>query len=204
MLVLYNILSQNRIPPLRLKRLYASIPAPYRKRIQKKRNHSDRLQSLSGLLLVQHGMKLLGFNSFSLADISYQKNGKPVSHYPVYFNISHSDKLVACVLSKRQPVSIDVEKNRPLTDKLEQRYLANKPESVTNIQAWVAKESVIKLLDELNMKSLPDILLTESMAQVYNQSCHIKYCRLISGYVCAVSSTEKVRYINKQQVVFGS
>ncbi len=171
-----------------------------RQLIQNKYKHQDRLQSLCGLMLVKHGLHMLGFKNFAISNIDYQPDGKPITTYPVHFNISHSENLVVCVLSKRQAVAIDVEKNRLLSSQLVNRYLKNKSATTSELQAWIAKEAFIKLFDNTSMKDMPHISLTSTSAHLDRLSCYIKYVKLINGYNCAIASQTKARYVHTQKV----
>ena len=74
---------------------------------------SQKEQSIIGRKLLLRGLKL-EYGIEELPEISFEKYGKPYFlNYPkIHFNISHCDKAVTCILSKR-PVGIDVESIKP-------------------------------------------------------------------------------------------
>ncbi len=120
---------------------------------------------------------------FSEDMITLAAGGKPIlKDYPIHFNISHCDGLVACAVSD-VPVGIDVEKARKVTDSLirkacspgEQAYVADGfpfLNSIPNagaegtahgekedrfLQLWTLKESYLKMTGEGMAKPLDQV-----------------------------------------------
>ena len=166
------------------------------------RSTRQRMQTLLGLLLVEQGMRMFGHDDFSLQQIIYQANGKPVSNCPVKFNISHSGNRVVCVFSDRQDVAIDVEKYRPLRQSLKQRYLDNIDSDRKALQGWTAREAMVKLVDYLSISDIPHMKLHDARISVAGISCYSKLINLSPGYACAIACHKKPRYIQQQAVRF--
>jgi phosphopantetheinyl transferase (holo-ACP synthase) len=96
-------------------------------------------------------------------EFSYTKNGKPYITNEKYFNISHTEKMVMCILSQKN-IGIDIEKKIIFNDKIA-RYIAsdNEYNSLNNSYhkdeeftlLWTKKESYLKCCDlnlSCNMK----------------------------------------------------
>lgn len=89
-------------------------------------------------------------------DIKLSPSGKPyLEGNPVYFSVSHSENLVACVVSNR-PVGIDVEFIRPIPPSIQERICTEaelkhlrsfKNEEERNLRfftLWTRKEALFK------------------------------------------------------------
>ncbi len=89
-------------------------------------------------------------------EIRLSPSGKPyVEGNPVYFSVSHSENLVACVVSHR-PVGMDVEFVRPIEPSIQERICTNaelkhlrsfKNEEERNLRfftLWTRKEALFK------------------------------------------------------------
>ena len=202
MLILYNNLSNNRMPLAEFKQILNIIDTNKQQRIRRYQTSAQRNQSLIGLLLVEQGMHLFGQQGFSLRDIYYNEQGKPVTDYPVYFNISHSENRVVCVLSDTQNVAIDIEKIRQVHARVKQRYLNNETNDLRAIRTWTAKESMIKLIDYLTISDIPTIKLHGEEAFINNISCYSKAVNIAPGYVCSVACHRKPMFITKRSIRF--
>ena len=115
---------------------------------------SQKEQSIIGRKLLLRGLKL-EYGIGELPEISFEEYGKPYfpNHPEIHFNISHCDKAVACMLSKK-PVGIDVESIKPFDQDLAE-YISTDGElasileshdpSLTFTVIWTKKESYCKL-----------------------------------------------------------
>lgn len=114
-------------------------------------------------------------------EISVSDHGKPfLKDNPIFFSYSHSQSMVACVLSDR-PVGIDIERIRPIDTALQKRIcthrewsylLASKDEEERTFrffQLWTRKEAIFKIhgippRDDRNTEVIcprEDVLFTE-------------------------------------------
>lgn len=71
----------------------------------------DKIRGILGKMLLLKGVKQLGnANKHSLNDLKYTEHNRPfLSSSNLDFNISHSNSLVVCALSKQVRLGIDVE-----------------------------------------------------------------------------------------------
>jgi len=113
----------------------------------------DAYNFVLGRLLLQKGLRELGLDD-DLSGIRYQENGKPQLD-GVHFNISHSDHLVVCVLSKEGEIGIDVEVRRAIELENFVNYFTEDEWADINgaddpigrfYFYWTRKEAVIKAL----------------------------------------------------------
>lgn len=133
---------------------YQRMPLSRRRKIDAFRFGRDQRLSLgAGLLLRQ----ALGREGLEDAGLVLGENGKPAlsGRTDVQFNLSHSERLVACAVSDR-PVGIDIEKERHFEEAL-CRFVFSDGEitwiqvNVQNQDAgftglWTIKESLMKYL----------------------------------------------------------
>lgn len=133
------------------------LPAERRKKALSYINEDDSKRCVAAYILLVKGLKNeYGFSEFP--EITYSENGKPfLKDYPnVYFNISHCDKAVACIISTR-PIGIDVETIKPF-DKELATFVCNKQELTEILNnpdpallftiLWTRKESFCKMTGE--------------------------------------------------------
>lgn len=133
-----------------------------------------------------------------------------VFHYGVYgkprlrelhFNVSHAAQLAAIVLSREEPVGIDVEKIDPAADVMslahtafsidENAQLASLPHDARTaafFRGWTRKEAYLKLLG--TGLSLPSDSFTISLTETPSTSigdCELHDIDVPAGFVCALA-----------------
>ncbi len=153
MIYIYKADSKRLQQKKEFKNLLGELPDYMQKRAFRYKFEQDAYNFLLGRLLLKKGLNELGMGN-QLDHISYQKDGKPFLE-DVFFNISHSENLVVCVLSKNGAVGIDVEKEKPVTLKNFKPWFTGREWSDINNAAapirkfywyWTRKESIIKAL----------------------------------------------------------
>lgn len=119
----------------------------------------------------------------------YNEHGKPaiIGHPEIYFNLSHCEEAVACVISD-EPVGIDVESIRAYKDGLA-RYTMNETELAEIAQAsdaaaafirlWTMKEATVKLIGTGITNELKSLIDTKK----YSYTTVIE-----SGYIYTVAT----------------
>ena len=105
-------------------------------------------------------------------DVTFQlsPSGKPrlANHGDMHFNLSHSSGHAVLVLSRQQPVGIDIERIRTLASGIETQFLSSEEIArLTHVPAsartaslvalWAAKEAVIKLYGDSRQLKPGDI-----------------------------------------------
>ena len=167
------------------------MPEEVRKKILRFRRWQDAHASLFGKLLLLKAADYLGEKDFLFSQLKYNSYGRPFLDGTGDFNITHTNGLVACVLSKNCSVGIDVEQIRPIklseftniyTDK-EWSIVHNAEDSnATFFHFWTRKEALIKadgrgmslkltdievIDDEVSIEGLPYFLQTLKLDDEY-------------------------------------
>lgn len=165
-------------------RLYQTVSKERQQKIDRLRFSKDKRLSLAAELLLKKALKEIGINEHR---IEYGENGKPYLKdiSEVYFNLSHSEERVMCVISEKE-VGCDVEKIRDtdfriaghfLTDE-EQAFLeqANNLEEKKELffRLWTLKESFLKATGMGMKLSMKDFMFQFVDNQVY-------VCQTVNG-----------------------
>ena len=141
-----------------LQQLYAQLSPSRREYMMRLRQAEDRTRSLAAELLVYR--LLQERYAITGAQLHRKPNGQPyLTGCDLQVSISHCDDLVACVLS-RNPVGIDMERIRPVTQGLCRRVCVDEelaylqiaqeedlqnPEVLRRFfEIWTAKEAYFK------------------------------------------------------------
>ena len=124
-----------------------------RAKVQQLRYQNGKKESVAAYLLLRIALREV-YNINEAVEFNHLEKGKPVlKHYPhIYFNLSHSRGVAACVVSDRE-VGVDVQSIRPVTDKAAKRILtepeytefktASNPDEYF-CEIWAIKESQMK------------------------------------------------------------
>lgn len=150
-----NILYLMDISPLEDKVLFdkyfEKMPPARREKVERLRFQKDKCLSLGAGILLYGGLSSLGIRD---DEIKYTKSGKPVldEQKGIYFNLSHSGKMVICAFSDRN-IGADTEEVRHFEDSLVKRiFTENEISSVRGerdrylTRLWTAKESLMKYM----------------------------------------------------------
>ncbi len=131
----------------------------------------NRYQDLYGKLLLIIALNNLGYNRDYIKNIKYTKYNRPFFIDNLDFNISHSEKMVMCAISKTKRIGIDVEKIREIDmnnfldimskEQWEQIY-SNRNPNVEFFKIWTIKESVIKADGRGLVLPLKDIRIVDN------------------------------------------
>lgn len=124
------------------------------KKIERLKNDKDKLCSMFAELLLVYGLKKMGINYID-EEIEILENGKPYlkNHRNIFFNLSHSNKRVMCIISD-EDVGCDVEiLNDNINLNIARRFFKEQEYSrIINsgnpsdlfYRYWTCKESFIK------------------------------------------------------------
>ena len=136
-------------------RLYQTVPAHRREKIDAMKFPKKKQQCLGAWLLLMHALEQQGIHRKNIR-LSYGPVGKPfLVDYPnLFFNLSHAGNRVLCAISDHE-VGCDVEQIRPADLKVAERFfsaeecrrIVNAPEEERNaifFRFWTLKESFIK------------------------------------------------------------
>lgn len=136
-----------------IKQLLLSLPKNLYERANRYIFEKDAYNFVMGRLLLKRGLEGLGMAEH-FNQIGYLKTGKPFLKN-VFFNISHTDSLVVCVIYTEGEIGIDVEKVNPLEfSDFKPSFTNSEWEVINNAQFpieqfywyWTRKESIIKAL----------------------------------------------------------
>lgn len=90
------------------------------------------------------------YSGVSLGSLEKAENGAPLPSNGIYWSLTHKESYVAAVTA-HHPIGIDIEKNRPCSERLHQRLaapteweLAAKVTQTLFYRYWTAKEAVLK------------------------------------------------------------
>ncbi len=132
----------------------SQLPIKWRSKILKYRRWQDRQASLYGKLLLIEGLKRGGIDIDDQIDFEYTDGKRPsFLNVDVDFNISHTNGMVVCAISKGGKVGLDIEKVRDLdfeyyTNTMTSRQWleinSSHEKSDIFFKYWTIKESVLK------------------------------------------------------------
>lgn len=143
------------------------VSAQRREEALKFRHEGSRRLCLAAYLLLMDGLR----KEYAITDppvFSYLPEGKPfiAGHPDIHFNLSHSGDVAVCALSN-QPVGIDIETSRKISDSLidytmneqEREFIAASDDKVTAfLTFWTRKEALLKLTGEGIRNDLKNVL----------------------------------------------
>ncbi|MEO5346944.1 MAG: 4'-phosphopantetheinyl transferase superfamily protein [Magnetococcus sp. YQC-9] len=92
----------------------ASLPAGMHAPIHRYKRWQDRQAALLGRLLVRAGLELERHPASTLENWRVGPFGKPAVAQDIFFNLSHTDGLVVCAVTRSGEIGIDCEKVRPI------------------------------------------------------------------------------------------
>lgn len=165
---------------------------PYAKQLALARLHNreDQTRTLTGLHLLKTCIQALGFAQFTLHALHFAPGRKPYCELPIDFNITHSDRLVACACTcaqdKAMALGIDAE---VLSEAKTDAFLNN----------WTAKEAVAKASGE-GLKALASIKLAWPYAWLGRTRWHLKRLDLHADYVVHLAVSRPETIIHLRQV----
>ena len=130
----------------------------------------DAMKSIlhqKGFMSIRQLLKLAGYLD---ADVFYDEFGKPYLKDNNYLSISHSFTFTAIIISKKNPVGIDVEKQRDKIVKIAHKFtpieeyktIANHEALVSKLTiVWGAKESLYKIYGKKKLQFLHHIYIDD-------------------------------------------
>lgn len=146
--------------------IYNEIPKIIQEKIDHKALIKNKKQTILGYYLLNKLLKS-SYDLYKIPEIIFNENGKPLfKEINIYFNISHSEELVACAISSKN-IGIDIEKIQSKKTSLI-NYICNEEElkqietSLNKeqefIEIWTKKESYIKFKGSSVTNNLKNVL----------------------------------------------
>ncbi len=183
-----------------LKKLLRELPSSMHERARRYRSEQDAYAFVWGRLLLEKGLKELGLEN-ELEQIGIDENGKPFVEN-CFFNISHTNDLVVCAISKNIKIGIDIEyMNKVDLSLFEDWFTKREWETIHQANQplkkfydfWTRKESVIKALGLTlsDLNQLP-IEIYQDQFSIDNQTWYLqklKFGENYKGCLCCNSKT---------------
>lgn len=173
-------------------------------RILRMTHEKSRMRSLLGRCLLCNGIKAYMKEEEGLPLlIGYGVNGKPYlkEYQDIFFNISHSGNLVACVIAN-QEIGIDIQEHNKADLKIADRFFSEKEkEQIYSCQTkeqqrelffklWCIKESYIKLTGKGLSQGLDTFSVDLDRKRILNNSketvAHCHHMNIAEGYELAI------------------
>lgn len=211
--VLYTIFQPEKIGTDRQQCWLAECSPEKQLQIGRLRYREDRLRSLIALQLLKQAMVAGGETGFDLKQLRFGGKDKPVSPVGGDFSISHSAELVACVVSRKQRVGIDVEQLREINAEQFNRYFSSSELARCSLDRtlffdlWSQKEAVMKAANSASLGSLRAIELNETAASLRGERWFLFSLDLHPGFRATLATdsakpsiiTEKISLIEEPE-----
>ena len=151
----------------------------------------DAMKSIlhqQGFMSIRQLLKQAGYVD---ADVFYDEFGKPYLKDKNYISITHSFTFTAIIISKKNPVGIDVEKQRDKIVKIAHKFtpieeyktIANHEALVSKLTiVWGAKESLYKIYGKKKLQFLHHIYIEDFSFIDTKTTGVIKYKGYVSSY----------------------
>jgi len=198
------------VEDLDLSKAYELLPESRKNKVSKFRFDKDKKLSAGAYLLLT---KLLQEENITQPTFKIGKYGKAyISNYEnIYFNLSHSNKLVACAISDKE-VGMDVELHDSTIDlNIAKHYFYNSEyDNIMNsknpaeefFKYWVLKESYMKYTGlgfNLDLDSFEIILDDEIKLKDDNENIKFSLFTL-NDYKLGLASKYKVKEVKKYDI----
>jgi 4'-phosphopantetheinyl transferase len=172
-------------------------PDTFQDKIKKFRRWQDAQLCLLGRLLVEAGIKKLTGRREIWKDIIYNKYGKPyLNDNLLYFNISHSDKIVVCALHGSE-IGIDIERQtngiepaefkQQMTDDEWMKIVSSPNRFFAFYKYWTEKEAVIKKTGKGLSIPLNSFVINNNSTQIENQTIYTRQIFIDEDYLCSIA-----------------
>lgn len=133
---------------------YSLLEHAIRDKIDAKKNSRDKIRSLAGYILLYRAV--LELYQKTEIKIYFNEHGKPLCDF-CFFNISHSEDRVVCVISD-QPVGIDIQKVKAIKKRPKYKFFNARENEYVNCdeclflmhytEIFTKKEAAVKMLGE--------------------------------------------------------
>jgi len=164
------------------------------------RTVQDGINFAIGRLMLQSALKSKGINPDLIYRLFINNSGKPTLPN-LFFNISHSGSYVVCAFSEEIEMGIDIEVIREMdVPNFKSWFTPNEwntiqestNPSLTLLNYWTAKESVLKLVGTDLAKAADIEVITEDKAIYNNEIYGIKYFEFYTSQLQTATKGGKV------------
>ncbi|MCI3939185.1 4'-phosphopantetheinyl transferase superfamily protein [Chryseobacterium aahli] len=150
--ILYSYIDKNKHNYLLHEKL-VEMPLDFQQRVSRYKKWQNVQASIIGRLLLDNLIKTFDLN-LSIEKLVYNSNQKPYfENTNIFFNVSHTEDIVVCVITDINEIGIDIEKLQNININNFKNFLTRHEwETLNNsqnamdsfISLWTQKESVIK------------------------------------------------------------
>lgn len=166
----------------------------FQNKIRNYHKWQDAQLSLLGRLLLYYALKRNNID-IDLNTVCYTPYGKPyLINKSMRFNISHSDNIVVCAVSKNSEIGIDIEKIKDInSDDFRSQMTALERYRVYDLNEsfftyWTQKEAVIKANGKGLSVPLKSFEIINNQAKIEDDIFYLKSVDLHKKYRCHVAS----------------
>ncbi|HET7314115.1 hypothetical protein [Salinisphaera sp.] len=184
MLVVYIVLDDEyedifaRHPP-------ALAPPAYRERIATMTSRAARARTMAGLWLLEQGLAELGCREARIERLGFAPGGRPVFAVGPWFSISHSAQLVACAVSERCAVGLDVERRRNGVSARLRHAIAPNGDFFAS---WCAREATVKASGRVGLARIRAVAIDGDSAYLDRRGWRLTPLALAPGYAGCVAA----------------
>lgn len=197
MIILYTLISEEKHQSL-IDRYLPVFSEDIKRDILRYRRWQDAQLSLLGKILLLQGLRT--YYDISDAEIMVNSSNKPyLKGNPVYFNISHSKDLVACIIAEF-PLGIDVEFFDTSINYLDFEFqmTTNEFKKINEAEDgiksffayWTAKEAVIKAHGDGMMIPLDSFEVSNNEALINGEKFFTKDIFIDKNYCSCIASND--------------
>lgn len=182
----------------------------FQEKIKKYRRWQDAQLSLMGRSMLLKGIQENYNLDYSNKEISYTKFNKPYFHnHSIHFNISHSDDIVVCAITRKAEIGIDIEKisnieildfEAQFTDREWAKIINSNQSEITFFEYWAQKEAVIKSHGHGLTIPLKSFEISENETIINGEKFYLKEIKIDEQYKCYLSTKEYFENIKIKQI----
>ena len=186
-----------------------SMPASIAMKINQYNNYEDKVLRLYGKLLLSEGINEMDITkNVSLADITFNENGKPIiANKSIYFNTSYTGNIAVCIISTEGETGIDIEKIKPVELSLYKEYFTLNEwnyifsakgidESIKHFyHLWTRKEAILKASGTGLLFPLNTIEVLNESVTLYNKAYYLKRIDINKENCCCIATEYPFEHI---------
>lgn len=198
---------EGALPAAAVRALLDQLPKPKADAMARLKNPRQSTASMLGLLLLKQALEQLGGVDFRFDQLKFSPGEKPLSTQGIEFNITHSETIVACAVSRNIALGIDSEtiSKQPVTrlhhifNESELAMISNDNEKF--LELWVKKEAVAKASGD-GVRAMKAIDLDQQRAKYKDQQWYLHRLALDAQDVSYLASQQSQPDIHLQYHTF--
>jgi len=181
------------------------LPVSIAEKIKLYNNYEDKVLRLTSRLLLSQALKRI---DISLADITYNENGKPfIVNNPIHFSTAYSGNIAVCIISTEGKTGIDIENIKPVDLLLYKEYFTlnewnyifstkDIDESIKHFyHLWTRKEAILKAAGNGIFTTLNTIDVLSDSVNLNNKIYYLKRIEIDKETCCCIATEYSFEYI---------